>query len=162
MLGASARYTHPDDLHLTLQFLGDQPRAGLLADWQRASQRLRPAASAQIEFQRLQVWPSADAQLVVAVFKPSRRLLRWRAALALVDPVVRDPRPFVAHVTLLRARVLGELPAFKLAPFVLPVRRLALFCRAAPEASMTAGSARYQRLAELALDATLPAARAPD
>jgi 2'-5' RNA ligase len=129
----SWRWTQPEDLHLTLRFYGDASQAQ--ADGAGATlERLAGAdPQAPLEFERLEAWTGvvvARCAAVPALQALQVQLEREAQALGFAP----EPRPWAPHVTLARLPRDGavELPRVKLAPFALPVARLALCCHAPP------------------------------
>lgn len=118
----------PENIHLTLLFLGELS-PGQLDAVRQAAAGVR-CASFRMSLDRIEYWPGP--RLLCAV--PSQPLPAATALAAALREAVRDtvpvpPRPFAAHVTLLRRlRRLGEV---SMLPLAWPVRELCLL-RARP------------------------------
>lgn len=101
-LGSVGRRKVPDrNLHLTLEFLGDQ-HAGRLPEIEDAAARVS-GASSTLELDRFGWFPGARVVWLGGVAPAA--LVKFRGALhqAMLDLGLRlDPRPFKPHVTLFR------------------------------------------------------------
>jgi RNA 2',3'-cyclic 3'-phosphodiesterase len=99
------------DLHVTLCFLGAVGEAQLAALCQRAGKI--EAASFELTFERLELWPQAQI-LVATVERVPPAGLELAAALARAARQVGlapDPKAWRPHVTMLRGVTLQRVPA---------------------------------------------------
>jgi 2'-5' RNA ligase len=111
--GAHLRLYRPEDLHLTLVFLGPVPRARLGALAAELPARLPRMAPLDLALGRAGAFPSRREPRVLWLALEARRpgaledLGRLRDALAALCREQRftvDPRPFVPHLTVARLR----------------------------------------------------------
>lgn len=121
--GAGMRLLPPGQLHLTLHFLGQVPRARIPA---LCSALRVPFQRHELRFSRCECWPGG--LLVALPDKVPPALADLQAALG--DALRRlglatEARPFRPHVTLAR-RFRGPLPPALARPLSWPVRRCAL------------------------------------
>ena len=142
----------PDDLHLTVRFLGDldEAAADQLAIRCAALAAATPASTAWST--GLEAWPSDRPHLLVLGFAVAPALGGLQQALqALPGPWPADHRPWRPHLTLRRAPI-GNAPLLPGSPppsLALACRHLTLFARAAAGARR-----RYRRLASWPLQAS--------
>ena len=143
------RWSHPDDWHLTLAFLGEQPVERMAALHEVMRQAARGHASFTLPLGRLG-WFAAG-RLLALLPPPCEPLKALQTALARALCAVGLPveeRPFRAHVTLAcwhgrpQDAALPAVPALSL-----PVSGLTLFENVAGQAP------RYHALARQTLDA---------
>ncbi len=105
----------PDNLHLTLLFLGElAPDPAAATREAAAGVRFSPF---EVTLDRIEYWPGPRLYCAVpATPMPSAAALATSLRAALRDVVALPERPFAAHVTLLRRpRRLHELPMLPLA-----------------------------------------------
>jgi 2'-5' RNA ligase len=124
-LPGEARWTHRDDLHLTLHFLGDVDAA--LVDDLAGIGDQAPRERFALVLDRLGYWPRPRVLWAGPSETPAALLALHRALGAgLIARGLRiDRRRFVPHVTLARGAV--QSPAeLALGPVAWPVRELAL------------------------------------
>ena len=145
------RTVHPDDLHLTLAFLGEltvSPPA-LLEALASASARCGPVA---VVLDRAETWPGPGAACATGEVPRAAALSTalWQALAAFGYRA--NPRPFRAHVTLARGlpRSVGETVDPLPAPIGWTSREFLLMASAADAGP--AGSARYRILGRCPLD----------
>ena len=113
---ASVRWTPPENLHLTLRFLGDTPEEQLAPLADALDAIAAGAASFELELGAAGVFPDARAARVlwVGLVDADRKLRRLRNQ---VEAAVRglgwkrEGRPFQPHLTLARLRRPTRLPA---------------------------------------------------
>lgn len=131
-LGESSDWLLPEDWHLTLAFLADQPEAlvgrsvAWLDRWARQSPLIELASS------QLVVWPSQRPRVLVLELLPRPPLLALRqAAAAAAVELGRPPEspPFRPHITLRRSRALLSTGGSSVALPVVRFGELALMCR---------------------------------
>ncbi len=135
------RPVHPEDLHVTLEFLGgvEEPRLRTLLE---LGERLA-LPPGELAFDRL-AWWRQQALAVALASAPPPALIALQSALraALAGKGFRvEARAYVPHVTL--ARRLAAAPAFgRSVPVAWPLATLALV-----ESGAAGGGARYRSLA---------------
>lgn len=96
----SARLTRPDDLHLTLHFMGAVPRSRLIELKQALP---APGTPVSLILDRVEVWPNEVAVLLPEATPPALQVLHGQLADTLRQcglPV--ESRPYQPHVTLAR------------------------------------------------------------
>lgn len=146
---SGGRWSHPDDWHLTLAFLGEQPVERMAALHEVMRQTARGHAPFTLPLGRLG-WFAAG-RLLALLPPPCEPLNALQATLARALCAVGlpvDVRPFRAHVTLARWHGRPQDDALPVVPALsLPVSGLTLF------ESVAGQSPRYHALARQALDA---------
>jgi 2'-5' RNA ligase len=155
-VGRAVKATPPENLHLTLKFLGETPRSQV----DEIAEAIREAAEAvlahSIQLAGLGAFPNGTRPAVVwAAMSPAEHLERLAVRLdQQLEPLgfVPEARPFLPHLTL--ARVKGEAPGL---PEFIDRRREARF-GAATVASVdlfrsepTPAGSRYSSLASARL-----------
>jgi len=142
----------PDDLHLTLRFLGDlgvHQAAACVAWLQEAVAGWQPLGANYAGFE---AWPASRPQVGVALFDVPARLQALQQALECWCRgigLAPESRPFRAHVTLFRGRLPAPLVLPERAVEPLAVTRFSLMYRTRAEAGTTH---RYERYATVACD----------
>lgn len=128
--GLQAAWTRPENVHLTLAFLGDQPleKAATLED--QALTRFRAEPPLSLRAHRWLILPSARAARVLALgLEADPRLLRLVEDLRrdlLRLGIAFDPKPFRPHITVARLRQPRVLALPVLEPLEAAVDRVAL------------------------------------
>ncbi len=99
---AEGRWVHPDDLHLTLQFLGNVP-PGRRSCVVEAARSIR-GAPFELEIDRLDYWPRSRVAWAgpAGVPPPLKRLVRELGRKLEACGFKPERRPYRPHVTLLR------------------------------------------------------------
>lgn len=123
--GVRGRFTPPENLHLTLAFLGN------VADPAPAIEAIRSVSfpKAELRFDKLALF----GDVTVALIKPDPALVSYvRALRAALDAagIGYDRKPFRGHITLCRKTVFPA-PDFRLYPFERKLRSLRLPVREA-------------------------------
>lgn len=153
-----ARWTHPEDLHFTLAFLGSRPPAELEALVAAARGIAKATASFEVRTAGLGAFPALRrARVLWLGVEPLPALERLATVLrSAMEPFGcrQDEGPFTPHLTLARFKApapLPELPGFEARS--LEVHEIHLFASASQ-----AEGPRYLRRATLALSASRPPA----
>ena len=125
--GGAGRPQRPDQWHVTLEFLGDVPEAGLPGVLDAAATAATEAFACELEFEALRHWKRPQVLCLVASATPGPlaalvHSLRSELKLRGFRP---DPRPFRPHVTIAR-KVRQEPPSARVEPFPWPVRAFSL------------------------------------
>ena len=118
--GARGRFTPPENLHLTVCFLGSVENPAPVIE---AMKRV-PVPRTALRFDRLTLF----GDVLVALLRPNDALEQYARALraALDEAEIRyDRQPFRAHVTLCRRTAL-PCPDFRLFPSERPLRGMRL------------------------------------
>jgi 2'-5' RNA ligase len=107
--GLKLRWVRPQNIHLTLKFLGEIPReqTAAVADAMRAA--AREGAPAQLSVQGMGVFPGMRKPRVVWIGLGGQTERLIRAAACLDDQLAflgidREERPFKAHLTIARVQ----------------------------------------------------------
>lgn len=122
-------YTHPENFHLTLHFLGEQEadRLDAVVQAMRASVNLAPFS---LTCEGSGTFSQRDGKLLWAGIKPSQsaeNLYRGLGKALKTQGFPVESRPFRPHITLIR-RVPAEIREFPaLEGFQIPVRGITLF-----------------------------------
>lgn len=151
----SARWTHPENLHLTLQFMGEQPAAaipGLTDALQAASGDTRPFS---VSFAGFGTFRAASGLLWVGMAsgpEPAWLVSRLRQQL-LARGFDVEKRPWQPHLTVARDAVLIEktLPPWPAAPIRCRIDRVTLM-----ESVQLEGRLVYRPLARTPLNDKQP------
>ena len=111
----AGRAVAPDNIHVTLLFLGELA-SGTAAAVRRAADSLR-VAPFELQLDRIEYWPGPRLYCVVpATPQPAAAALAAALRVAVREVVAVPERPFDIHATLLRRpRRLHELPMLPLA-----------------------------------------------
>ncbi len=149
--GRDVRWVRPENLHVTLRFLGDTPRdalPGLAAEVGRA---VGPLAPVPLELGPVVAFPSARRPRVVALeLRPAEPLVRLAEAVergVVAAGFEPEPRPFRPHLTLGRVRGRSAPLDAEVPPHAASeVREVALL-----RSELRASGARYTPLERLAL-----------
>ena len=147
----SGRVVHPEDLHLTLAFLGELAvaPAALGEALASASARVGPVV---VVLDRVETWPGPGAACAAGEVPRAAALSAalWQSLAAFGYRA--DPRPFRAHVTLARGlpRSVGETVSLLAVPIRWTSREILLMASAADAGP--AGSPRYRILGRCPLD----------
>ena len=106
-----ARPTPPEQLHLTLHFLGALPAARIEALGDALAQRAAPAvAPFELQLDRAEVWPRGLAVLCPAAPPPALAALHAAQAATLLRLGLQpETRPYRPHLTLAR-QAAGAVP----------------------------------------------------
>ena len=147
-----ARRVHPDDLHLTLGFLGELRAPSPERLLEALAPACRGRGALDVVLERRETWPGPRSDCVAGEVPQVAALAAalWQALAAFGYRA--DPRPFRAHVTLARGlpqsvgETVGPLPA----PIGWTSREFLLMASAADAGP--AGSARYRILGRCPLD----------
>lgn len=111
-------WVHPQDLHITLAFLGNAPNEKMEAANERAEAAIKLQTSFELIVDRLDIFGRNDAPRVFwAGLKDSRTLTEVRQdvfAACLAAGFHIEKRPFSPHITIAR-KWLGEAPFSKAA-----------------------------------------------
>ncbi len=154
VLPEGARIVAPENLHLTLKFLGEIPETDLPRLLRAALPRTVKIEPFEIEIGGLGTFPSARAARVVWVGVSEgapqlARLARQLESAASRVGVARDHRPYRGHLTLARLRSPGRVQLDELGSTgnaVVPVREVVLY-----RSDLSPSGARYSPLARLPL-----------
>jgi len=151
--GDLVRWVRPENLHLTLRFLGDVEAEGIGALLGAVRDAVAGARACRCHLAGVRGFPSAArARVVAAGVEPESPLaaLNERVEAAVVSRgVAAEPRRFRAHVTLgraLRAPLRGLDLDCPIAHPLLPVDRVVLY-----RSDLSPDGARYTSLGELPL-----------
>ena len=114
--GASVRWTRPENLHLTLRFLGDTQEEQLAPLSRALDEIAAGSASFEVELGAAGAYPDAQSARIlwVGIGDADRKLRRLGNQ---VEAAVRglgwkrEGRPFEPHLTLARLRRLARLPS---------------------------------------------------
>ena len=141
--GVRGRFSPPENLHMTLVFLGETPDPAPVIK----AMRLVRVPRASLTFNRLTMF----GDVTVALMRPTAALTRYAKALrASLDEagIAYDPKPFRPHITLCRKTALpaAEFPLSAserpLRALRVPVREVRLFL-----SDLTGQTSRYTLLA---------------
>lgn len=109
------RWTRPEQMHVTLKFLGEQPGEALPRLRAALAARARAAGPIEATVARVAAFGGQRARILVAQVESRGGALAQLAAGLESDAaelgVERETRPFVAHVTLARFRHPGDARA---------------------------------------------------
>ena len=109
------RWTRPEQMHVTLKFLGEQPDTALPGLRAALAARARAACPIEATLARVAAFGGQRARILVAELESQGGGLGQLAAGLEADAaelgVERETRPFVAHVTLARFRHPGDARA---------------------------------------------------
>ena len=151
--GDGLRWVPAENLHLTLRFLGEVPRASLPALISALRDGLGEQACFELPLEGIALFPSARRpRALVAALPGARRLEELAAA---VEAAVREGglpperRRFRPHITLARVRRgqrAGELPGIPFEAPHLAVNRVTLY-----RSVLASSGARYSSLEDIAL-----------
>lgn len=115
---AGVRWTHPQDLHLTLRFLGATPAASVATVEAALETVARRLPGSTLAGATVRGWPATAARLLVAEFASSPGIQALAAALERVARELGyapEQRRFRPHVTLGRSRTpITSLPTIEL------------------------------------------------
>jgi 2'-5' RNA ligase len=157
-LPAEASWTRPDNIHLTLKFLGEVPersRESIAAAMQEAA---AGAARLRLELAGLEAFPNLRRPRVLwaGLAGEVEAAKRFQARLEnLLDRAGFPPdgRTFAPHLTLARLRSVGDakawaaaVEAYRLPPLAFEVDRIVLF-----KSELNPAGARYTELASAGL-----------
>jgi len=114
--GPDVKWVDPDNLHITLKFLGDVERPRLDSLWQSTAEGLNGATAFTMRFHGVGAFPDPDRPRVVWVgiaggAEELRELAAGVEAACERHGFEREKRPFRAHVTLGRVRRPAPNPA---------------------------------------------------
>jgi 2'-5' RNA ligase len=148
------RFVPPENLHLSLKFLGDLPQEAIPRLVRALSPRVGKSEPFDVELGGFGAFPNARAARVVWIGvtdggAPLARLARHVEAAAGRVGVARERRPFRGHLTLARLGQPGPIPIERLetpAPVRIPVREIVLF-----QSDLSPAGARYSALTRLPL-----------
>ncbi len=151
-----ARFVPPDNLHLTLKFLGNLETQNLPRLLRGALPRLAKAEPFEIELGGFGAFPSARAARVLWVGVSEgvvqlARLARGLEAAASRVGVERERRPYRGHLTVARLREPAEVPIVGLegpSGLKVLVREVVLF-----RSDLSQTGARYSPMARIPLGA---------
>ena len=146
------RRVHPDDLHLTLAFLGELRAPSPERLLEALVPACRGCGAIYVVLERTETWPRPRAACAAGEVPRAAALstVLWQSLAAFGYRA--DPRPFRAHVTLARGlpRSVGET----VSPFPVPIawtsREIVLMASAADAGP--AGPPRYRILGRCPLD----------
>jgi 2'-5' RNA ligase len=153
-LAGDVRWVDPDNLHLTVKFLGNVEPDRLPKLAERVGAKLMRESPFEVELAGLGAFPSARAARVVwlgvvAGASPLARLARKADAAAGRLGLPRDRRPYRAHLTLGRLRSPARVPLERVVPpepVSFPVAEVVLF-----ESRLSPSGSTYVPLARLPL-----------
>jgi 2'-5' RNA ligase len=141
--GSEGRPQRPDQLHLTLEFLGNVPEDRLAAVLEAGAEASRNLQPFEVVFDRLEHWRRPQVLCLTAeVTPPPLAALVESLRVGLVARGFQtEQRPFKAHLTLARkVRRAPTDPAFE--PLAWPAHEFSLV-----ESTTDPAGSRYERLA---------------
>jgi len=129
----------PENLHITLVFLGNVDDQVAVAVQRRAAEIIAPPVS--LQFDELDFWPKPKVLCLTCCKQPKAIYQLVNALTQIVSdyPVKLDPRPYRAHITL--ARKAKQRPDLKFDPVFIEADSFALV-----ESESTEQGVKYQVL----------------
>ncbi len=137
----------PDNLHITLVFLGNVDDETAAAVEERAAEIIAPQVT--LKFDELDFWPKPKVLCLTCRKQPKAiyELVNALTTMVSAYPIRLDPRPFRAHITL--ARKATVRPDIQVQPIIMQFDRFVLV-----RSSSTEAGVKYDVLASWPLQQT--------
>lgn len=152
--GLDPRWTRPEQMHVTLKFVGGQPESALPRLTEMLTARARDAAPFEATLARVSAFGGGRARVLIVDVETASPLL-GELARGLEDDaarlgVERETRSFHAHVTLARFKQPGDpravIEAARFEPVTISFREACLY-----RSELSAAGSRYAIVARCAL-----------
>lgn len=141
--GVDGRLQRADQLHVTLEFLGNVPESRLAAVLEVGAAASGSLAPFDVVLDRIEYWrrPQVLCMAASSIPQPLQALVQSLRSELVARGFQAEQRPFKAHLTLAR-KVRHPPPTVALEPLVWPAREFSLV-----ESTTDPAGSRYQRLA---------------